>query len=69
MYSGQKVQAVGSPRETAPSGCEAPREAARANQTAVVVQAYADMIRVKWDGETTAEDGWRRRDDFSLTTG
>jgi hypothetical protein len=67
MYKGQKVQAIGAPRKSAPSGCEASREQERNSQMATVVDAYANMIRVRWDGDAAEEDGWRRKEDFSLT--
>ena len=66
MYPGQRIQAIGSPRESAPSGCEAPRESAGESQRALVVAGYAGMIRVKWDGDFEEEAGWRRAEDFVL---
>jgi hypothetical protein len=66
MYPGQRIQAIGSPRKSAPSGCEAPRESARESQRALVVAAYAGMIRVKWDGDSKEEAGWRRAEDFAV---
>jgi hypothetical protein len=67
MYIGSKIQAIGAPRKTAPSGCEASREPARYSQKATVIGAYGNFIRVKWDNDNIEEDGWRRQEDFILT--
>ena len=66
MQPGDKVQAIGAPRGMAPSGCEAPREQEHFEETAIVVQRYADRIRVCWSGHSLSEAGWRGVEDFRL---
>lgn len=66
FYSGDKVIAKDFPRLCAPSDCEPARDLLHWRDEAVIVDAYAKMIRVKWVSTGEVENGWRRSEDFDL---